>query len=117
VVETLQVAGWRPSVPGRPGGVLLADDGEWVGVGTLKLPEDERTALIGLMERYGRRHSSGTVTIPSDCIEAVVHYTSCTPTHGHLREAFVLSMKPAEKRIVEKDGPDLLERNMPSAAR
>jgi hypothetical protein len=76
VVETLHVAGWRPSMPGRPGGVLLADDGEWVGVGTLTLPRSERAALIGLIERYGQRHSSGTVTIPPDCIQAVVYYTS-----------------------------------------
>jgi hypothetical protein len=63
VVETLQVAGWRPSTPGRPGGVLLADDGEWVGVGTLSLPPDQRAALVDLLERYGQRHSS---VIPRD---------------------------------------------------
>jgi hypothetical protein len=34
VVEALQMARWRLSVPGRPGGLLLADEGEWVGVGT-----------------------------------------------------------------------------------
>jgi hypothetical protein len=45
---------------------------------------------------YGQRHSSGTVTIPTDCIEAVVHYTSRTPTHRHLREAFVVSIEPAK---------------------
>jgi hypothetical protein len=32
-VDTLQVAGWRPSASGGPGGVLLADDGDWVGWG------------------------------------------------------------------------------------
>jgi ATP-dependent DNA ligase len=95
VVETLQVAGWRPSVPGRPGGLLLADEGEWVGVGTLNLPGDQRAAVVGLLERYGQRHSSGTISIPLDCIQAVVHYTSRTPTHGHLREAFVISVEPA----------------------
>jgi hypothetical protein len=109
------VAGWRPSVPGRPGGVLLADDGEWVGVGTLSLGEDERAALIGLMERYGQRHSSGTVTIPPDCMTAVVRYMSRTPTRGHLREAFVVSIEPAEERATEKDEPDLNEQNMPNA--
>jgi hypothetical protein len=95
LVDTLQVAGWRPSVPGRPGGLLLADDGGWVGVGTLNLPGDERAAVLGLLERYGQRHSNLTITIPTDCIQAVVHYTSRTPTHGHLREAFVISIEPA----------------------
>jgi hypothetical protein len=95
VVETLQVAGWRPSVPGRPGGVLLADEGEWVGVGTLNLPGNQRAAVLDLVERYGQSHSNGTITIPTDCIQALVHYTSRTPTHGHLREAFVVSIEPA----------------------
>jgi bifunctional non-homologous end joining protein LigD len=27
-VQTLQVAGWRPSTPGRPGGLLVAENGE-----------------------------------------------------------------------------------------
>jgi hypothetical protein len=95
LVETLRVAGWRPSVPGRPGGLLLADEGGWVGVGTLNLPGDQRPAVLGLLERYGQRHSSGTITIPTDCIQAVVHYTARTPTHDHLREAFVVSVEPA----------------------
>jgi hypothetical protein len=95
VVETLQVAGWRPSVPGRPGGVLLADACEPVGVASLSLPPEQRVALVDLMGRYGRRHSCGTVTIPSECIQAVVHYTSRTPTRGQLREASVASIQPA----------------------
>jgi hypothetical protein len=45
-------------------------------------PADERAALVDLIERYGQRHSS-------DC-------TSRTPTHGHLREAFVVSLEPAK---------------------
>jgi hypothetical protein len=65
--------------------VLLADGGEWVGVGTLSLPEDQRAAVVDLLERYGRRHSGGSVTIPLGRVEAVVHSTSRTPTHGHLR--------------------------------
>jgi hypothetical protein len=95
VVETLQVAGWRPSVPGRPGGLLLADEGEWAGVGTLNLPGDQRAAVLYLVERKGQRHSSGTITIPLECIEAVVHNTSRTPARGHLREASVVSVEPA----------------------
>jgi bifunctional non-homologous end joining protein LigD len=97
MVETLQVGGWRPSTPGRPGGVLLADNGEPIGLGTLALPEDQRAGLVDLLERYGRRHPTGTITIPRDCIQAVVHYTSRTPTLGHLREAFVVSIEPAPR--------------------
>jgi hypothetical protein len=75
--------------------VLLADRSEWVGVGTLNLPADQRAALIDLMERYGQRHFSGRITLPTDCIQAVVHYTSRTPTRGQLREAVVMSVEPA----------------------
>jgi ATP-dependent DNA ligase len=95
IVETLQVAGWRPSTPGRPGGLILADNGEPVGLATLAMPEPERVALIDLLQRYGRQHPTGAVTIPEDCIQAVVHYTARTPTHGHLREAFVMAIAPA----------------------
>jgi hypothetical protein len=94
------MAGWRPSSPGRPGGVLLADRGQWVGVGTLNLPGDQRAAVVGPRERYGQRHSTGTITIPTDCIEAVVHYTSRTPTHGHLREAFCHLYRTGRQRTI-----------------
>jgi hypothetical protein len=49
VVETSQVASWRPSMPGRPGEVLLADDGERFGVGTLALPEVQPAELVELL--------------------------------------------------------------------
>src|SRR5262249_31181555 len=105
VVETLQVAGWRPSMPGRPGGLLLADNGEPIGVATLALPEDQRTRLVHLLERYGRRHPTGTIPTPPDCMQAVVHYTARTPTHGHLREAFVVSIGPAQSTGNAEDRP------------
>jgi bifunctional non-homologous end joining protein LigD len=38
IVQTLQVAGWRPSTPGRPGGLILAEDGEPIGLATLAMP-------------------------------------------------------------------------------
>jgi hypothetical protein len=95
VIESLQVADWRPSVPGRPGGLLLADQSEWADMATLSLPGDQCAVLVDLLERYGQRHPTGTITMPLDCIQAVVHYTSRTPTLGHLREAFVDSLKPA----------------------
>jgi hypothetical protein len=103
MVETLQVAGWRPSTPGRPGGMLLVDNGEPIGLATLALPEGQRTGLIDLLGRYGRHHPTGTMTIPPDCIQAVVHYTSRTPTLGHLREAFVVSIEPAPTDVLSSN--------------
>jgi hypothetical protein len=113
VVETLQVAGWRPSVPGRPGGVLLADKGEWVGMATLSLPAEQRAAPVDLIERYGLRHRTGTITIPLDCIQAVVHYTSRTPTRRQLREAFVVSIETAEEPTIENDLQEVNPQNRP----
>jgi bifunctional non-homologous end joining protein LigD len=95
IVGTLPVVGWRPSTPARAGGLILADKGEPVGRAALAMPEDERRALVDLLQSYGRHHPTGTVTIPEDRIQAVVQYTSRTPTHGHLREAFVVSIEPA----------------------
>jgi hypothetical protein len=89
------VAGWRLSTPARPGGLLLADDGEPIGLAGLALPEDQQAALIDLLRRYGRSHPTGTVTIPPDCLQAVVQYTARTPTHGQLREAVVVAIEPA----------------------
>ena len=59
------------------------------------MPEEQRAALVDLVQRYGQKHPSGTITIPADCVQAVVHYTARTPTRGQLREAFVLSIEPA----------------------
>jgi hypothetical protein len=80
--ETFQVAGWRPSTPSRPGGLIVAE-------------ENQPIAVVELLHRYGRRHPAGTITIPGDCLTATVRYTSRTPTHGHLREAFVLAVQLA----------------------
>jgi hypothetical protein len=57
--------------------------------------EVQRRALLELIERHGRRHPTGTVTIHEDALKATVHYTCRTPTHGHLREAFVVAVHPA----------------------
>jgi bifunctional non-homologous end joining protein LigD len=96
IVQTIQVAGWRPSTPGRPGGLVLAENGEVIGLATLGLPEPQRIALIDLLRRYGRQHPTGTITIPEDCIQAIVHYTARTPTNGRLREAVAVAIEPAE---------------------
>jgi hypothetical protein len=49
------------------------------------MPEHERRTLVDLLQGYGRHNPTGTITIPDNCLQAVVHYTSRTPTHGHLR--------------------------------
>lgn len=38
--------------------------------------------------------------VPNDCIQAIVYYTSRTPTHGDLSEAFVVAVEP-----VKSEGP------------
>jgi hypothetical protein len=93
----LQVVGRRPSTPTRPGGLIPDDNADPVGVATLAMPDDERRALVDLIQRYGRQHPTGTITIPEDRTKAVVHYTSRTPTHGQLREAFVVSIERASE--------------------
>jgi bifunctional non-homologous end joining protein LigD len=105
--DTFQVAGWRPSTASRPGGLILAEDDEPVAVATLALADKDRQDLVDLLHRYGRRHPTGTVTIPDDCLTATVRYTSRTPTHRHLREAFVLAVHPA--------GPEPKMRTSPAA--
>jgi hypothetical protein len=41
-----------------------------------------------------RHHPTGVVMIPENRIQAIVHYAARTPTHGHLREAFVVPIEP-----------------------
>jgi hypothetical protein len=48
-------------------------------VGALAMPERKRVALIELLQRYGRHHPTGVVTIPEDRILATVHYTAAPP--------------------------------------
>jgi ATP-dependent DNA ligase len=94
VVETFDLAGWRPSTPSRPGGLIVAQHGEIIGVAALAISDEDRRGLVALIERHGRRHPTGSITI-GEGVQATVHYTSRTPTHGHLREAFVVSVYPA----------------------
>ena len=88
VEQKLQVAGWRPSTPARPGGLILAEHSKPIGVGVLAIPERQSVALIDLLQRYGRRNPLGSILIPDDRIQAIGHYTARTPIHGHLRDAF-----------------------------
>jgi hypothetical protein len=100
------VVGWRPSTPSRPGGLILAEDDDPMAVASLALADSQRAALVELLHRYGRRHPTGTVTIPADCLTATVRYTARTPTHGHLREAFVLAVHPAGQTPISAGAPD-----------
>jgi hypothetical protein len=95
VTEVLGVAGRRPSTASRPGGLILVEDRQFIGVATLALAEAQRHARLELIERHGRGHPSERITIPEDALKASVHYTCRTPTHGHLREAFVVAIHPA----------------------
>jgi hypothetical protein len=72
ITEVVTVAGWRPSTASPPGGLILVEDGQFTGV-TLALPETQRRALVSLIERHGRGHPSGAVTIPEDVLKATVH--------------------------------------------
>jgi ATP-dependent DNA ligase len=105
-VYTFQVGGWRPSTSSRPGGLILVENNDPVAVATLALANKERQELIDLLHKYGRQHPTGTVTIPADCLTATVRYTSRTPTHGHLREAFVLAVHPAGQTPISAGAPD-----------
>ncbi len=97
-----QVAGWRPSTPSRPGGLIVVEDDHPIAVATLALGDKDRQDLVDLLHRYGRRHPTGAVTIADDCLSAVVRYTSRTPTHGHLREAFVIGVRPSDDVAVDR---------------
>ena len=99
--EVLGVVGWRPSTPGRAGGLIVTDGEHPVGVATLALPVTEKEALLGLIRRYGRTHPTGTITVPDGCLEAVVEFTSRTLS-GHLREATAVAVQPPTAKRVRK---------------
>jgi hypothetical protein len=65
-----------------------------IGTASLTFAEAERTALVALLERYGRSHPTGTITIPEDCLTATVRFTRRAPTHRVLREAVVVGVQP-----------------------
>jgi bifunctional non-homologous end joining protein LigD len=91
------VVGWRPSTPFRPGGLIVAEGGEPIGVASLAMAEPERAAVVDLLHRYGRSHPTATVTIPEDCLAATVRFTSRTPSRGLLCEASVIAVHPASQ--------------------
>jgi hypothetical protein len=49
------VVGWRPTTPDRPGGLVVAQGDDVVGVAVVALPAAERPGLADLLGRYGRR--------------------------------------------------------------
>jgi hypothetical protein len=80
--------------PARSGGLIIAEAGEPIGVASIALADQEREGVVELLRRYGRRHPTGAVTIPEDCLVATVTFTSRTPTHGLLRDATVITISP-----------------------
>ena len=62
--DTFRVAGWRPSTPSRPGGLILVEGDGPIAVATLALADKDRQDLVDLLHRWGRRHPTGAVTIP-----------------------------------------------------
>jgi hypothetical protein len=100
MVETLQVAGWRPSTPGRPGGMLLADNGEPIGLAPspcLKASAPGSSTCwdgTGDTIRLGRSPSPRTASRPSCTTRRAA------PTLGHLREAFVVCIEPAHDAVL-----------------
>lgn len=73
-VAWFDVAGWRPSTPGRPGGLVVAHGDDVVGVAVVALAQAERSGLADLVERYGCRHPTGTVTLPAGALSARVSF-------------------------------------------
>ena len=63
-----------------------------MGAAVLALPGPAREALASVLERYGARHPTGTLTVPAGCVEVEVRYTTRTPTNGLLREAAAIGI-------------------------
>lgn len=91
------MAGWRPTTPGRPGGLVVAQADEVVAV--VALPAAERAGLADLIDRYGRRHPTGTVTLPPGALCAEVSFMA-RPGVAVLREAVAHQVRP------ESAGPE-----------
>ena len=93
--ETFQVAGWRPSTPSRPGGLIVAEDDQPIAVATLAIADRNGPLSSTCFTATAGNTPPAPSPSPIDCLTATVRYTSRTPTHGHLREAFVLAVQPA----------------------
>jgi ATP-dependent DNA ligase len=91
------VAGWRPTTPGRPGGLVVAHGDDVVGVAVVALPAVERAGLADLIDRYGRRHPTGTTTLPPGAVYAQVSFMA-RPGVAVLREAVAHQLKPGAGR-------------------
>ncbi len=102
------MAGWRLSTPARRRDLILAEHGELIGLGVLAIPERQRVALIELLQRYEWHHPDRHRPHPGRPHSAIVHYTARTPTHGYLRDAFVVAVEP-----VGCDGPSDLAPSKP----
>jgi hypothetical protein len=91
-----QVVGWQPPSPAKPGTIVRAEHDDRIGLAAMALPENQRSVLIDLLQRHRCRHPADKITHLANCSQAVMHCTSRTPTHGHTRDAIVVSLEPAE---------------------
>ena len=89
----LDVVGWRPTTPARPGGLVVAHGDDVVGVAAVALPAAEKAALAALIDRYGHRHPSGTTTLPPGALCAEVSFMA-RPGVALLREAVAHQLRP-----------------------
>jgi bifunctional non-homologous end joining protein LigD len=85
------VAGWRLSRRGRPGGIVVADDGRVVGTAFVALPAGERHVLHELIARHGV--AAGDVIHMPPGVQVRVDYLERTTT-GSLREAIGRALRP-----------------------
>jgi len=64
-----------------------------VGVAVVALPQAERAGLTELIGRYGRRHPTGTTTLPAGALSAEGSFMA-RPGVTVLREAVAHQLRP-----------------------
>jgi hypothetical protein len=79
----------------------VAEGGEPFDTASLALPETDRTALVDLLQRYGRSHPTGTTTILDHYLVPRVRLTSRTPTHRLPREPVIVAVQPVSGPSVD----------------
>ena len=92
VEQKLQVADLRRCTSARPGGLIVPNTvnpsrwGSWLS--------QSASGLLSSNCHKGTDGATHIVLILDDRIQAIVHNTARTSTHGHLREGFVLRSSP-----------------------
>lgn len=70
----------------------MAEHGEQVGIAMVNVPTNERAALVEVLNRYGRSHPTGMLSVPEGLLEAEVTFTERTVS-GKLREPSCRSVR------------------------